>query len=104
MTREQLDRLWNDPRSWTPWAYRCPADPRLIVPKRQPWAGWTVNFAHPWAWPAVIASVLLSAGPTLLLVLLRRGVPSPVELLVAVALPIALIIIGSIWESTRDRS
>ena len=39
MTKEQLDKLWNDPSSWGTWTYRCAADPRLIVPKRVPWAG-----------------------------------------------------------------
>ncbi|MGA3014616.1 MAG: DUF5808 domain-containing protein [Bacteroidales bacterium] len=25
-------------------------DKRAIVPKRNRWMGWTVNFAHPYAW------------------------------------------------------
>ncbi len=48
MSREELDRLWRDPRCWSPIGiHRCPADPRVIVPKRARWAGWTLNFARP---------------------------------------------------------
>ena len=104
MTKAQLDRLWNDPNSWGTWTYRCEADPRLVVPKRAPWAGWTVNFAHPLAWPAIIASVLLAAGPTLLVVLLGPHPPHPVAILIAVAVPVVVIIGGCIWEATRDRT
>jgi hypothetical protein len=47
MEKEDLDRLWSDKRNWTPAGlYRCPADPRLIVPKRIWWLGWTLNIAH----------------------------------------------------------
>ena len=104
MTREQLDQLWNDPRSWGTWTYRRAEDPRLIVPKRVPWAGWTINFAHPLAWPAIIGSVLLATGPTVLVVALGPHPPHPLSIAIAVGVPMIVIIGGSIWEATRDRT
>lgn len=47
MTPAELDRLWQDQRFWSPIGIcHCPRDPRLIVPRRVRWAGWTLNFAH----------------------------------------------------------
>ena len=39
--------------------YVCKDDPRLIVPKRPKWGGWTLNFAHASVW-LLLFSVLLS--------------------------------------------
>jgi hypothetical protein len=49
------------PRSpFTAWGlYSDPADPSLFVPKRIPWLGFTVNFAHPHAPLAVGQQVFL---------------------------------------------
>ena len=67
-TAEQLEGFWRDPANWRLGIYRCAADPRVIVPKRAKWMGWTVNFAHRSAWPVLLAMVLLVAGPVSLLV------------------------------------
>ena len=47
MTREEIEKCWRDPRN-RKWGifYYCKADPRVIVPKRLKWMGWTVNAAH----------------------------------------------------------
>jgi len=66
-TAEQLEGFWRDPANWRRGIYRCAADPRVIVPKRVPWMGWTINFAHRSAWPVLLAVFLLLAGPYLLL-------------------------------------
>jgi uncharacterized membrane protein len=50
--------------------YKNPRDPRLWVPKAAG-MGWTINFAHRWAWPAMIA-LLAPAVLALLLVALLR--------------------------------
>lgn len=42
-----------------------PEDPRIVVPRRIRWAGWTLNFAHRAAW-----LVLLTAASVALLVAL----------------------------------
>lgn len=69
-TRAHLDRFWNDPSNWTALGvYRCAADPRLVVPKQQPMAGWTVNFARGGAKPLLVSIVGLAVVPTLLAVL-----------------------------------
>src|ERR1035437_1536630 len=46
VAREDLERMWNDPANWTLFGYRCPSDPRVIVPKRMRVMGWTINWAH----------------------------------------------------------
>ena len=67
MDREQIDRLWKDRTNWT-WGviYRCREDPRVIVPRRWRWGGWTLNFGHPRAGVAVLAALGLAVGPALL--------------------------------------
>ena len=43
--------------------YHDPNDPRLFVPKRIPWLGWTINVEHPYGRLilALILSVILAA-------------------------------------------
>jgi hypothetical protein len=57
MTPEELESCRKDPQNqkWSVF-YCCKADPRLIVPKRLKWMGWTVNVAHP---RAILVSLLL---------------------------------------------
>jgi hypothetical protein len=64
MTREEIEACWKDPRNYK-WGiiYFCKEDPRVIVPRRIKWMGWTLNFARP------------SAVPTLLLVVAFLVVP-----------------------------
>ena len=75
MTRDELDSLWRDRRHWTTGVYRCLADPRVVVPKRIRWMGWTINFAHPWAWPTLWLSLLIAVGPVL--TMLALGLRDP---------------------------
>ncbi|MEM7391849.1 MAG: DUF5808 domain-containing protein [Verrucomicrobiota bacterium] len=53
MSKSDVDAFWNDRAHWTFGVYRCKAEPRIVVPKRTPWMGWTVNFAHPLAIPMI---------------------------------------------------
>lgn len=49
MATESDDREWRNPDNWRGgWlgVYYAPDDPRLWVPKRRPWMGTTLNFAH----------------------------------------------------------
>jgi hypothetical protein len=61
---EILEALWRSPENWK-WGgiYFCKEDPRVIVPKRQKWMGWTINFARPSAWPTLFALVLFTGAP-----------------------------------------
>jgi hypothetical protein len=102
MTPEELDRLWQDPRFWSPIGiYRCPLDPRIVVPRRIRWAGWTLNFAHRAAWLVLLGSVVLAAGPTLLVVL--RGRASQLQVILVTAASVALLVALSAWEASRPR-
>ena len=67
MDREQIDRLWRDTGNWT-WGviYRCREDPRVIVPRRWRWGGWTLNLNHPRAGFVGLAAFGLAVGPGLL--------------------------------------
>jgi len=63
-----LDALWDDPQNWKAYGiYFCKADPRFIVPKRQKWAGWTMNFAHISGWVAFLVAILYVGLPILFL-------------------------------------
>lgn len=80
MTREELESLWRNKSNWHfCFIYYCKKDPRLIVPKRIKWFGWTVNFAHLWAvgllalvcvavcLPVIVESKLNLATPVVLI-------------------------------------
>ena len=100
MTHDELDRLWATRSNWSI-VYRCADDPRVIVPRRRRWMGWTINFAHPLAWPVLFLCVAIAVGP--FLVLLRFGFVS-VPLLVAVLMASILFLVGfSHWEASRSR-
>ena len=53
------ERLWRDPAHWVCLGsvYVCRGDPRLFVPKQARWMGWTLNFAHAWSVPTLVALV-----------------------------------------------
>ena len=101
MRREQIEQLWRDRSNWT-WGvvYRCPQDPRVIVPRRWRWGGWTLNFAHPRAGLAGVAAVGLTVGPALFahLILGQHPVVLPILLLSVVA-----VIAWAHWESSVPR-
>ncbi len=54
------------PNAENPWKwgtfYYDPADKRLWVPKRIPLMGWTINFAHRYAWLVVLLLTALIAA------------------------------------------
>ena len=100
MTRDELERVWAAPGNWR-LVYRCLEDPRVVVPRRRRWMGWTINFAHPLAWPVLLLSVLIAVGPALFLLFLRIVTP-PLVLFVVVA-RIAILVGLSHWEASRSR-
>jgi hypothetical protein len=68
LTRETLELLWSDPANWKlGFIYCCKDDSRVIVPKRQKWQGWTINFAHHYSIPALILILLFVSLPLSLL-------------------------------------
>ena len=67
-----LDKFWADPNNWRGRSlYACKDDPRIFVPKRPKWAGWTLNFAHGSAWVNLLACILSIAIPTIFFVKAR---------------------------------
>ena len=68
ITRDQLEQRWQDPANWRAGSiYSCQDDPRVVVPKKQRWRGWTINFAHPQAIPTLIIIILIAVLPLCLL-------------------------------------
>ena len=100
LSREELERHWTNPENWSA-VYYCAEDPRVIVPKRQPSMGWTINFAHPLAIPVLLLAILVPALPIVLLI--RYHVPFR-WFIAAMAACIALLAIACHWEeATRPR-
>ena len=68
VTRDKLEQLWRDPVNWKRGLiYSCKDDPRIVVPKKQKWRGWTINFAHRRATPTLILMILAAGLPVFLL-------------------------------------
>ena len=104
MKREELDALWRDPESWRLFGtYVQPEDPRVIVPKRIRWTGWTLNFGHRLAVPVLVGISLLVSLPVL--VPLARGAPpDPGRLVGTMVVTVVAVVVLCHWESTRSRS
>jgi hypothetical protein len=102
MAAPELEQLWQDPRHWTAGViYHCAADPRVIVPRRWRWGGWTLNFAHPSAWLVLLAAVAVLVGPLLIVAATSRLTLATV---LAVLVPsILLVCFAAAWESERGR-
>ena len=64
MTREEIEARRKDPRNYK-WRliYFCKEDPRVIVPRRIKWMGWTLNFARPSAIPTLVLIVAFLVIP-----------------------------------------
>jgi len=94
MDRDELNRLWADDRHWNRWGvYRCAEDPRLIVPKRIRWTGWTANIAHGFSVKAVALFILilvLALAPLLSVVLFQEQ-PTWLSVIIAVAVSLGLV-------------
>ena len=99
---DNLDVLWRDPKSWRGVMYYCPNDPRLIVPMRVRWTGYSINFAHGAAWPVLAAISLAVLAPFLLLVALEppRGI---VWTTLAFFVSVSILTFLCRRESTRSR-
>jgi hypothetical protein len=95
-----LEQLWNDPANWRArYFYVCRDDPRLVVPKRERWRGWTVNFAHRAAW--IYFAVAMGVLIALVYLAFFRGIPE------LAAVPIILLVVASIifarWLASPKR-
>ena len=59
LQKEILDAMSKNPAYWKGIFYINRKDPRLIVPKLDPWLGWTINFASPYSWLLVISLLII---------------------------------------------
>ena len=57
--KQFLDTMSRDSGNWKGPFYYNRKDPRLMVPKFNPSLGWTLNFASPAAYLAIIALVVV---------------------------------------------
>jgi hypothetical protein len=101
MISDELLALWLSPDNWSASGlYRAEADPRLIVRKRPPGIGWTLNFAHALAWPFVVALVAAVVAGQLVVQYLVPHVDPPWRI---AALAPAVVVIGlAAWMSWRS--
>ena len=63
MTRDEIENCWKDPHNRKWGFYYCKADPRVIVPRRFKWMGWTVNAARLSAIPVLWLMIALIVVP-----------------------------------------
>jgi hypothetical protein len=63
--------------------------------------GWTINFAHPMAWVAIVMSVVIAVCPTLLVLWFGSG--SPTAVLAVLAASIGALMALAQWEASRSR-
>jgi uncharacterized membrane protein len=58
------EKYWSENANWKYFCfYICKDDPRLAVPKKPKWMGYTLNFAHPKAYLLLIATIFVYAIP-----------------------------------------
>ena len=63
MRSDEIEACWKDPHSYKWGVYCCKTDPRVIVPRRFKWMGWTINFARPSAIPVLLGMIALLVFP-----------------------------------------
>lgn len=99
MTREEIEKCWKEPnnRKWGVFYY-CKADPRVIVPRRWKWMGWTVNTARWSAIPVVLLLLAIVAVPLLIVRALGGG--NGIEL-ITLATSIAVLCLVCAYLSSR---
>ena len=101
MTREEIENCWKDPhnRKWGVFYY-CKADPRVIVPRRWKWMGWTVNTARPNAIPVVLLLLAIVVVPLLIVRALGGG--NGIELITLAASITVLCLVCAYLSSRTD--
>ncbi len=101
-TREEIDKLWRNPKYWWGPIYNCPDDPRIIVPLRIRWTGAGMSFAHAAAIPVLIATLVALLAPFLFLMFMElpEGGVWTVASFTVVTVVLCLV---TRWEANRPR-
>src|ERR1017187_6343565 len=63
MRPDEIEACWKDPHSYKCGVYYSKTDPRVIVPRRFKWMGWTINFARPSWIPVLLGAAALVTVP-----------------------------------------
>jgi hypothetical protein len=100
MTPEGLEALRRDPQNQKWGLYYCKADPRVIVPKRLKWMGWTINAARPSALLVVLFTFAIVVVPVFLV---RASGGGNGAVLVAIAASSAVICLLCAYLSSGKR-
>ncbi len=100
MTRGELEACWKDPHNRKWGVYYCKADPRVIVPKRLKWMGWTINAARPSAIPIVLLTLAILVVPVFIV---RAWGGGNGLVLVTVAASVAVVCILCAYLSSNKR-
>jgi hypothetical protein len=100
MTREEIENYWKDPHNWKWRGYYCKADPRVIVPRRFKWMGWTVNFARPSAIPITLLLIAIVAVP--LFIVTAKGAGSSIKLITGAASITVLCLVCAYLSSRTE--
>lgn len=99
MTQEEIEGFWNDPHNRKWGVYYCKADPRVIVPKRRKWMGWTLNFARPTAIPVLSGMIALILIPVLIAIACGGGTAA--IFLTEVASILVVCLLSAFLSSTK---
>jgi hypothetical protein len=96
LPRGTLEKLWSDPANWRGLGiYSCKEDPRILVPKRRKWAGWTLNFAHRRAWVHLIVGIGVTSTLVVLLLLAHHFILTAFVFILSIAF--------SAWRASPGR-
>lgn len=91
MTKEELETLWRDKSNWRGGIiYYCKKDPRLVVPKRVKWLGWTMNCVHPRAIGIIVFIFVTVLLP--FIVESKLNIATPLVVNVTLAVVVVLVI------------
>jgi hypothetical protein len=100
MTPDELEACWKDPENRKWGVYYCKADPRVIVPKRLKWMGWTINFARPSAIPVILISLAIVVVPILFVRAWDSGIGA---VLASILVSTAVVCLLSVYLSSSKR-
>ena len=93
---DHFQQFWQDPKHWRlHFVYFCRQDPRIVVPERHKWMGWTFNYAHSSAYLLTIAIILAMVVPSLKALLTGRVQDLPITICFSVAITITLVFVVS---------
>ena len=100
MTPEEIENCWRDPENHRLGAYYCPDDPRIIVPRRSKWMGWTINFARSGGFPTLVLMFVWIIVPQ---VAVRALGGSGLHCLITGAASIAILCLVCAHMSSNER-